>query len=279
MLSRNLVITVMLNKTPNQPLSISGFEPIERIAGNDAGGLLLLGDHANKNIPDEYDRLGLAEAEISRHIACDIGSRALTIALAERLAAPAIMARFSRLLIDPNRGEDDPTLIMQISDRAVVPGNAVIDPAEREKRLDDYYRPYHTAITSQLDLMVSSGRIPVLFSVHSFTHSWRGISRPWHVGILWDQDPRLAVPVIDGLRRQSDLVVGDNEPYKGSLSGDTMYRHGTSRGLAHALVEVRQDLIHTDEGVTEWADRLTPILEGILGGKGLHKVKLCGSQS
>jgi len=269
----------MLNTTSNQPLVESGFEPLERIHGDPARGLLILGDHANLLLPEEYGRLGLPEAEFSRHIASDIGTRALIYALSERLRVPALMTRFSRLLIDPNRGEDDPTLIMQISDRALVPGNARIDRREREKRLNLYYRPYHAAITEQLDRMIASGTVPVIFSVHSFTNVWRGAQRPWHAGILWDRDPRLAVPVIEGLRRDEHLVVGDNEPYKGSLRGDTMYRHGTRRGLAHALVEVRQDLIQNDDGVEEWADRLAVVLQDILGSPGLHQITEFGSFS
>ncbi|MBZ0217485.1 MAG: N-formylglutamate amidohydrolase [Fimbriimonadaceae bacterium] len=267
----------MLNKTSTPPPILSGFEPLERISGDDRSGLLLLGDHANKELPGEYGSLGLPESEFLRHIASDIGTRSLVIALAERLGSPAIMTRFSRLLIDPNRGEDDPTLIMKISDRAVVPGNLEIDDAEREKRLNNYYRPYHRAVTGQLDLMMESGRIPVILSVHSFTHSWRGMSRPWHAGVLWDRDPRFAVPIIDGLRQQKGLEIGDNEPYKGSLRGDTMYRHGTKRGLAHALIEVRQDLISSDEGIEEWAERLARLVREIIDAAELHLVKQYGS--
>ncbi len=274
----------MLNKTSNTPHASGGFKPLEQISGDNACGLLLLGDHAGKELPGEYNSLGLPESEFSRHIASDIGTRALVKGLAERLGAPAILARFSRLLIDPNRGEEDPTLIMQISDRAIIPENVGpenvgIDDLECEKRLNTYYRPYHDAVSAQLDLMGASGRIPVILSVHSYTHAWRGISRPWHVGILWDKDPRFAVPVIEGLRHSGDLVVGDNEPYKGSLRGDTMYRHGTKRGLAHALIEVRQDLILDDTGVSDWVWRVASIIEGILGRDGLHEIRHYGSCS
>lgn len=272
-------LMVMLNKTPNPTPVASGFEPFERIAGDNHSGLLLLGDHANKELPAEYGSLGLPESEFSRHIACDIGTRALVVALARHLGAPALMTRFSRLLIDPNRGEDDPTLIMKISDRAIVPGNQAVDEAEREIRLRKYYRPYHNAISEQIDLMMDTDRIPIIFSVHSFTHSWRGMSRPWHAGVLWDKDPRFSVRVVEGLRRQGDLVIGDNEPYKGSLRGDTMYRHGTKRGLAHALIEVRQDLISTNNGVEEWTQRLVPLLQEIVGSEGLHEVEHYGSMA
>jgi predicted N-formylglutamate amidohydrolase len=125
--------------------------------------------------------------------------------------------------------------------------------------------------------MVLSGMPPVLFSIHSYTPVWKAAPRPWHAGILWDRDPRFAVPLIDRLSAEQGLRIGDNEPYLGSLKNDTMYRHGTLRGLAHALLEVRNDLIEAPAGVLEWADRLEPILRDVLADKSLHEVRLYGS--
>lgn len=257
----------------------AGYQPFRLVPGNDAQGLLLLCDHASSEMPANYGDLGVSDTDLTRHVSHDIGARDLTLALAERLNAPAVLGRFSRLLIDPNRGEDDPTLIMQISDRSVIPGNAHISEKEREYRLNTFYRPYHDAVTTRLDEMQAGGSAPMLFSVHSFTANWRGNIRPWHAGVLWDKDPRFAVPLIDALREDSAITVGDNEPYKGWLYGDTMYRHGTMRGLAHALIEVRQDLIGSPEGAAEWADRLAPILHDIIGREGLRTVKHFGSLS
>ncbi len=254
-------------------------DPVEAIAGDDAAGLLLLCDHAVADIPAEYGDLGVGGEARARHIACDIGAGPLTRSLAARLNAPALLTRFSRLLIDPNRGEDDPTLVMRISDRVVVHGNAGLDEREREHRLNAYHRPYHAAIERKIAEMTAAGCMPLILSIHSFTHSWRGNDRPWHIGILWDKDPRLAVPLIDALRAQENLEVGDNEPYIGSLAGDTMNRHGTRAGIAHALVEVRQDLITTPGGVEEWADRLAGIMEQLMTLDGLHEVVKFGSRS
>ena len=251
----------------------------EVIEGDLASGLLIICDHASNAIPSEYGTLGLPQAELDRHIGYDIGCDALSRALAQRLRAPAIVSLFSRLLIDPNRGEDDPTLIMQISDGAIVPENANIDADERQRRLDRFYRPYHCGIETLIGAAMATGRVPALLSIHSFTGSWKGWQRPWHAGILWDKDPRLAMPLLDRLCAEHSLRVGENEPYSGALHNDTMYRHGTQRGLAHALIEIRNDLIATPAGIQEWADRLEPILRDILQDGALDCVQHFGSHS
>ncbi len=249
----------------------------EALDGDNDGGLLILVDHASNFVPPEYRRLGLPMAEIERHIAFDIGAGALGRSLAEHFRAPAILTRFSRLLIDPNRGEDDPTLIMRLSDGAVVPGNTALDAAEREQRLDRFHRPYHSAIERQIGAMLATGAPPAILSIHSYTPVWKAMRRPWHAGILWDRDPRFARLLIDRLRAEPGLRVGDNEPYLGSLKNDTMYRYGTGRGLANALLEIRNDLIEAPAGVLEWADRLQPILRDIIAEPGLHEVRRYGS--
>ena len=244
-----------------------------------AGGLLLLCDHARNSIPPEYGDLGVPAAQLERHIAYDIGGRPLTLELARRLTAPALMTTYSRLLIDPNRGEDDPTIVMRLSDGAVVPGNAKIDAAGRQERIERYHRPYHDLITRTLDEMTALAPTPVIVSIHSYTPVWRGTPRPWHAAVLWDNDPRAVHPVIDGLRADPAIVVGDNEPYDGALKNDTMYRHGTQRGLAHVLIEVRQDLIADAAGVQAWADRLEPILARLPGLPGLREIRHFGSRA
>jgi predicted N-formylglutamate amidohydrolase len=249
----------------------------EALDGDNAGGLLILVDHASNFVPPEYRDLGLPKAEFKRHIAYDIGAAPLARALAERFRAPAILTCFSRLLIDPNRGEDDPTLIMRLSDGAVVPGNARLDAAERESRLNRFHRPYHAAVAKQIEAMLASDVPPVLLSFHSYTPVWKDLRRPWHAGVLWDRDDRFAAPLIEKLAAEHGLRIGDNEPYLGSLKNDTMYRHGTMRGLAHALLEVRNDLIESPAGVLEWADRLEPILRPILALPALHTVRHFGS--
>ena len=251
-----------------------------RIIDGDAGaGILILCDHAENAIPTAFDRLGLDEQDLHRHIAYDLGAAAVAERVAERLGAPAILSRFSRLLIDPNRGLDDPTLLMQITDGLIVPGNVGLDAAALQWRIDTYYTPYHQAIARAVDKAIALGKPPVIVSVHSFTQAWKGVHRPWGVGVLWDKDPRLALPLLEALRAIPGIEVGDNVPYSGQLKGDTLYRHGTLRGLAHALIELRQDLILGPEGQSEWAARLATVLRIVLDetGGALHAIELHGS--
>lgn len=249
----------------------SRFESFTRVDGNQAAGVVLLCDHARNALPPEYGALGLPPGEFKRHIAYDIGAEGVTRGLAWRLGATALLTGYSRLLIDPNRGLDDPTLIMKLSDGAVVPGNRDIDAAERQKRVERYYLPYHTAITREIDSLIAARIRPILVSIHSFTPAWKNVPRPWHAGILWDRDGRLPRLLLDGLRSDTSLVVGDNEPYHGALEGDTLNTHGTKRGLAHALIEIRQDLIADQSGVDEWVDRLALILEPVMKEPGLRR--------
>jgi predicted N-formylglutamate amidohydrolase len=257
--------------------------PFIFLPGSLTSGILLLCDHAGNAFPDGYGTLGLPGEQLQRHIAYDPGAAAITRRMSELLGAPAVMTRYSRLLIDPNRGEDDPTLIMRLSDGAIVPGNAQITEAEIAQRINLYYRPYHSAIDEVIDAMAAAGKPPVIFSIHSFTENWRGWLRPWHAGVLWDRDPRLAVPLLAALRADETLVVGDNEPYAGALRGDCVHQHATTRGLANALIEVRQDLIRHADGAAEWADKLSDILTGILakpqGDATLHTIRYYGSRT
>ena len=239
----------------------------EAIAGRSVGAsrsdqsrppLLLLCDHASNALPP--GGLGLEPALLSTHIAYDIGAAAATRALAGAYGAPALLGSWSRLLIDLNRGADDPTLVMKLSDGSIIPGNRQADAAEVARRIACFHAPYHAAIDAELDRI---GQGAVLVSIHSFTPSWKGHRRPWEVGILYDRDVRLAKPLMARLA-EAGLKVGDNEPYSGALEGDTLWRHGTCRGLPHVLIEMRQDLVSTGELAQEFALRLKPILDAAL---------------
>jgi predicted N-formylglutamate amidohydrolase len=234
------------------------------LAGRADAGLIVLCDHAGNAFPPGYGTLGLPPEQLQRHIAYDIGAAAITRMLSAALGVPAVMTRYSRLLIDPNRGMDDPTLIMRLSDGAVIPGNRHLDAAERAKRVRLYHAPYHRAIDAVLDQCLVSGVPPAILSIHSFTESWKACARPRHVGVLWDRDARLAKPLLERFYAEGDLIVGDNEPYAGQLEGDCMWQHATQRGLAHALIEVRQDLIREAAGQAAWAERLRRIVETML---------------
>jgi predicted N-formylglutamate amidohydrolase len=265
------------------PISAECADSYRVLPGRADAGLIILCDHAENVFPDGYGTLGLPPEQLKRHIAYDIGARAITERLSARLGAPAVLSRFSRLLIDPNRGADDPTLIMRLSDGAVIPGNKDLDPEEREKRTRLYYMPYHAAIDRVIETCLASGKAPAILSLHSFTESWKGVPRPWHVGILWDKDPRLAKPLLDGFYGCRDIIVGDNEPYKGSLRGDCCWQHGTVRGLAQAIIEYRQDLVRDDAGQIAWSDRTEAIMRATLAckinGRSLHRREQHGSLS
>ncbi|MHA1157820.1 MAG: N-formylglutamate amidohydrolase [Alphaproteobacteria bacterium] len=253
-----------------QAAEVRALAPFTVAQGDPAGGFLVLCDHAHNHVPAGYASLGLPPDEFHRHIAYDPGAEALSSSIARRLGVPAVFSTFSRLLIDPNRGEDDPTLIMRISDGAIVPGNRHVDAEERQARIDRFHAPYHDAVAAAIDAGLASGVVPAVISIHSYTPVWRGKPRPWHAGILWDRDPRLAVPLIEALRAEPELIVGDNEPYSGSLANDTLNRHATARGIAHALIEVRQDLIADESGVERWAARLARILLALNTGPDIH---------
>ncbi|MDE2363345.1 MAG: N-formylglutamate amidohydrolase [Hyphomicrobiales bacterium] len=262
-----------------QVQDMEDFSPVELIEGPDDCGALLVCDHASAALPAAYGSLGLGREVFARHIAYDIGAAGVTRALSHRLRAPAVLSTFSRLLIDPNRGADDPTLVMRLSDGALIPGNARIDAAEIDERRKRYWRPYRDAIAHKLDRMSAAGPTPAIVSIHSFTPVWKGAPRPWHVSLLWDTDARLARPLIDALGAERDLVVGDNEPYDGALEGDTMYDLGTKRGLPHVLIEIRQDLIADEAGQGAWAQRLARVLEPVLAQADAHRIVMHGSRT
>jgi predicted N-formylglutamate amidohydrolase len=237
----------------------------EEVAGIPGARILLICDHATNAVPEAIaGGLGLPAAEMGRHIAYDIGARGVTLALAGLLGAPAVLTRFSRLVIDPNRGEDDPTLVMRLYDGTIVPGNRHFTEDEVERRLDIWHRPYHRAIDAAIERMTAAAGPPAIASIHSYTPQLKGRPpRPWQVGVLWHHDGRIASPLMARLRAEG-LCVGDNQPYSGQLEGDTLSRHGTGRGLLHVLIELRQDLIATPDDQRLWAARLAPILQEVI---------------
>jgi predicted N-formylglutamate amidohydrolase len=258
-------------KTPRS--ADPAFAPVEIIAGRNDAGLLLLCDHAANALPAAYGTLGLSPAELETHIAYDIGAAWVTRQLAVRFAAPALLTRFSRLLIDPNRGARDPTLVMQLSDGRIVQGNARIEATEIETRRRLYWQPYRQAIAAQVSAMLATGAPPAVIGIHTFTPVWKGARRRWQIGILWDGNPRFAALLIAALAADG-IIVGDNEPYAGALPGDTHDAEIAPRGLAGLLIEIRQDLVADAEQARNWADRLAAVLKPILDRPELHRIEL-----
>jgi predicted N-formylglutamate amidohydrolase len=222
--------------------------------------LLFLCDHASNRVPPDYDGLGLPTPLFETHIAYDIGAAFVTGALAQAYGAAALLGTVSRLVIDLNRGADDPTLVMKLSDGSIVPGNRNADRAEVARRLARFHAPYHAAIREQI-ARVGSGAI--LISIHSFTPAWKGVRRPWEMGVLYGRDARLARPLMTQLAL-AGFSVGDNEPYTGALEGDTLDTHGTRTGHANVLIEMRQDFLSTPRMAQDFAARLKPILDAAL---------------
>ena len=218
-------------------------------------------EHAGRAFPRRLGGLGLPEAETLRHIAWDIGIGAVGRDLSLLLNAAVILQTYSRLVIDCNRDPKVPSSIPEISEATEIPGNRSLDEAERADRVDAIFRPYHNAITAALDRRAAADRASVLVALHSFTPVFKGVSRPWHVAVLFNRDPRLAHALAELLRADGSLMVGENEPYRVSdLTDYTVPVHGERRGLPHVEIEIRQDLITDPSGQREWAERLARLL-------------------
>lgn len=237
---------------------------VEFVNIDGAADILLVCDHASRRFPSDYGDLGLPAAELERHIAYDIGSAALTRRLSALLDAPAVLARWSRLLIDVNREADSPTLIPEVSDGTLIPGNRGLTDVERQRRVARFYHPFHDAVEDRIRRITADGRTPLVIGMHSFTPVMNGVARPWDVGLLWNRDPRLAQAMIAAYRR-SGLTVGDNEPYSGRHLFYTMDRHGAGNGLPQATLEIRQDHIGDAAGVEHWAAVTADVIAEIAG--------------
>jgi predicted N-formylglutamate amidohydrolase len=234
---------------------------------------LVVCDHASRAFPAALGQLGLPDEAISRHIAWDIGAGELARALAIRLDAPAVLAGYSRLVVDCNRRLDDPSCFVTAGDGQPVPGNANLTDADRRARAAACYEPYHKAISARLHDFHRQDVVPALIAVHSFTPVLGGQPRPWNVGILWDKDPRIPVPLLERLRAESGLVVGDNEPYSGRHPADyTVDRHAKGEGLPHVCIEVRQDQLLDAAATARWAEIVGRALAPILADDTLYRV-------
>lgn len=225
---------------------------------------LITVDHASNFVPSDINDgdLGLDPADMTRHIAHDVGALGTSLRLGELLDAPVICANWSRLCIDPNRGADDPTLVMRLYDGTIIPGNRDVDDAEIERRKATHYLPYHTA----LEGLAAERENVVIIAMHSFSPKLNGrASRPWEIGILHaPQEDRFGKALIAELEQEPDLTVGDNEPYTGYLPGDSIDQHALRSGRLNALIELRSDEIETPETQNAWAERLAPILQSTL---------------
>jgi predicted N-formylglutamate amidohydrolase len=234
---------------------------------------LLICDHYGRLIPSLLGDLGLPEEERCRHIGWDIGIAGVAEQMSAALDAHLVAQRYSRLVIDCNRPPAAVSSIPLISEATTVPGNEGLGREAAESRRKAIFDPYHQRIDAVIDARRQAGQPTVLVSLHSFTPIYAGIARPWHIGTLYQRDTVLPPLVLQVLRAEPDLVVGDNEPY--AVRDDTDYTipvHGEQRGLMNTGIEIRQDLISDQAGETAWAERLTRVfseIEATLKSRGL----------
>lgn len=233
--------------------------------------IVICSDHAGRAVPRALATLGLDASEFDRHIALDIGAADVARRLAERFDAPAVLAGYSRLVIDCNRPLDDHTSVRVISDGTVIPGNRNLAPEALDARANAVFWPYHRAIAATIAARRDGRRCPVILSIHSYTGEMNGIRRPWQLGVLSSWDRRIADPLLAGLQANKDLSIGDNKPYSGrDLYGYTIETHALPVGLPNVLLEFRQDEIDTPEKARIWADRVADILSPILERPDVH---------
>ncbi len=239
-----------------QPVVVTGAER--------AGRFVIVCEHASNWLPAKLGSLGLSQDDLQRHIAWDPGALPVARQLAEALDAPLVESRISRLAIDCNRPVDAPDLVPSISETTAIPGNQGLSEAERAQRIALSHAPFHAALEALFDARAEAGRPTALITIHSFTPVYKGVQRPWHAGVIHDEDDRLALPILRGLEAAGGLVVAANEPYS---PADRVYytleRHARPRELPCAMIEIRNDEIAGVEGQTVWARRLATILSGI----------------
>jgi predicted N-formylglutamate amidohydrolase len=248
----------------NAPISLLAPDEPSPVTVTNADGkspFVIVCDHAGKYLPRSLKMLGLEQSERERHIAWDIGAGAVACMLGEVLGAIVIRQNYSRLAIDCNRTPGSETSIVELSELTAVPGNIGLSKPQMEARVREIFQPYHDRIAHELDKRRQAGRATVLIAMHSFTPVYDSVARPWHIGVLYNHDPRLAHKLIDLLRREQALIVGDNEPYRVTDTSDyAIPIHGEQRGLPHVEIEIRQDLINDEDGQRRWAALMARLL-------------------
>ena len=232
------------------------------VSGREAPSpFVIICDHASRRLPRALDSLGLSSAALATHIAWDIGALGVARALASALDAFVAWQRYSRLVIDCNRPLCSADSIVTRSEHTDVPGNANVTAADATARAAEIFSPYHAEIRNHLDTRRAAHRPAMLVSVHSFTPVFLDVARPWHCGVLFNRDARLAEPLLRLLRDEAGLVVGCNEPYAASdLTDFSLVHHGEARGIPCVEIEIRQDLIDDPAAQNAWAQRLARLL-------------------
>lgn len=245
---------------------------LEHHNANGPAPVLVLCDHAGRRLPEELPSLGIGAEELARHIGWDIGAADLARRLATRLEAPAILNHVSRLVIDANRRPGLPSSIPACADGCLIPANQALDADEVRRRVRHHWRPYHQAVARRLGRFRRRGVTPAVVAIHSFTPRLDDEDRPWHVGVLWRGDKRLAAPALAALGARGDLLIGDNAPYSGLAEfGYTIEFHCQRTRLPHIMFEVRQDVIATRAAAERYADILASALRAPLAEPSLYR--------
>jgi predicted N-formylglutamate amidohydrolase len=269
----------MVNKLPGlAPATLikEGDPPPFTVLNADGkASMLLVCDHASQATPQAMGHIGLDKSAFELHVAWDIGAEDVTRMLSEKLDAAAVLAGYSRLLIDVNRQPGDPGSIPEKSETTIIPGNFKLSEEQQLARVESFFWPYHQSVAKALAHLWQRGPAPALFSIHSFTPSLGGKNRHWDISVLWNRDPRLAMPLLEKLKAVENgrYYVGENEPYSGRELAYTIDIHAGAAGLPNCAVEIRQDLIDTPDGAQYWANTLADIFEEILAHDGLHSVE------
>ncbi len=273
--ARGTAGSICAPQTQSAPLLHDGEPPpYQVLRGDSPAPQLVICDHASGRIPRRLDYLGLPPEHRHTHIALDIGAGDLARALGDRLDATTILCNYSRLVVDCNRAISDGSAFLDFSDGVPVPGNMQMSEEQKAARVAAIHGPYHTAVDREQDRLLSIVQAPVLIAIHSFTRFLEGQDRRWDCGVLWDLDARIAAPLLDGLRSDGELLVGDNEPYSGRHKEDySVDHHAEARRFPYAAVEVRQDLLETPAAVQRMADRLHAVLRPVLDEPQLYTLR------
>tara|TARA_B100000767_G_scaffold89104_1_gene85643 strand:+ start:353 stop:1147 length:795 start_codon:yes stop_codon:yes gene_type:complete len=256
---------------------------INIINENKESNYLIICDHASNFIPKEFDNLGLDKGVLDTHVAYDIGAKEVALNLSNLIKCPLIISNFSRLLIDVNRGIDDPTLIMKISDGNIINGNKNLsffnESDDREERINNYYNHYHKKISDLIKKSTQKNIYPAIISIHSFTPFWGNKKRQTELGILWDKDYRLPNIFFKYFADQTQFNIGNNDPYVGYLKNDSLYKHATLQGLPNILLEFRQDLISDQDRQKKMAQIISEVLINNINNTWLFKRVFFGSRT
>ncbi len=266
-----------MNQHTSRLLTASDPPPFRVLNEDGTTPLLVVCDHASNHIPEHLNKLGLSDEVLADHVAWDIGSADVAELITRRLNCRAVLANYSRLLIDVNRdpGDNDPSMIPEVSDNYRIPGNQNLSPAQKQQRQTELMDPYHREIEQQLQALLDFSPAPLLFSIHTFTPAMKGCRkpRPWHAGMLWNADPRIAMPLMEHLRQHDHLLIGDNEPYSAREIAYTIDRHGHLHGYPNCAIEIRQDLLKDHTDCLWWAERLAEGLQLVLDLPDIHQIR------